>query len=108
MSPQLSLKILLAVSVISAIFLFVFFKTQQQYNSVTLSNLEHQLEMQKRIQEAEAVLGDGVDKRNLDEKTNDLIGSDLKNHGSVTPETVQKIIDLANAEIRRKNGLPPN
>lgn len=104
MNPRLSLKILLFLFAFFAIFLLVVYRTQQEYNSVTLATLEHQFEMDKKIQEAEDILGESVDKRTFEEKKDELIANDLKKYNTVTFETAKKVMDLANQEIRRKNG----
>jgi hypothetical protein len=108
MSPQTSLRILLLLIAFFAIALFVVYRAQQEYDAVTIGNLEYQLEMEKKIQEAELILGEKIDERTPMEKGKDLIDADLKKYGAIQTETAKKLIDMANEDIRRRSGLPPN
>jgi uncharacterized membrane protein affecting hemolysin expression len=106
MSPRAALRILLFVAFFLFVFMFAMYKIQLEYSSMTLGDIEHQAEMERRINEANELLGDNQDARTLQERSDQLIRDDLRIHNSVQPETVQEIIDMANREIRIMNGLP--
>lgn len=60
--------------------------------------------MEKKIQEAEEILGQSVDARKFEEKRDEMIANDLRKYNTVTFETAKKITELANQEIRKKRG----
>lgn len=106
MSPRTALRILLFLSFFLFVFIFAMYKIQLQYSSMTLKDLAHQTEMEKKISEAEAIMGISEEVRTLQEKSDEMIREDLKMYNNVRPETVQKITEMANRQIRIKNGLP--
>ena len=83
-----------------------FYKIQFELNNIALRDLQHQADVERRLKDFSALLGEDSDDSALRDRSEKLIRLDLESYGQVRPETVQKVIDMANREIRLKNGLP--
>ncbi len=106
MSPNKAIRILLFLTFFLFIALFATYRIRLEYNSMALDDLRRQAEMEKRISEVDDILGLSDKNKNLKEEGDKLIQEDLKKYNTVRPETVQKITEMSNREIRIKNGLP--